>query len=320
MTATRMWGWAVMAAALAWVAFVGDAALAEEIYGQPRPGQLGFQLPASPIMSEINSFHNMLLVIIIAITTIVLALLLYVMWRYNAKANPVPSKNSHNTLVEVVWTVLPILILVVIAVPSFQLLYYVDGAPQIEDVKLDDDGNPVLDSSGQPVTEWRTAEADEILTIKTTGYQWYWGYQYPDLFGDYEFIASIIPDDEIDASKGQVRLLSTDFDVVVPVGKPVRVIVTAADVIHNWAMPAFGVKMDAVPGRLNETWFTAEREGMFYGQCSELCGIQHAFMPISVKVVSEAEFEEWTQRIRQEEGIAAAPELNSANIAVASNE
>ncbi|MGC6512758.1 MAG: cytochrome c oxidase subunit II [Parvibaculales bacterium] len=244
-------------------AFLADTAFA----AQPEPWQLGFQPAATDMMSRITSFNNFLLYLMTAITLLVLALMVYVMIRFNAKANPEPSKTSHNTLIEVIWTVVPILILVVIAIPSFRLLY--------DQVEL--------------------PEAD--MTIKATGYQWYWGYEYPD-HGDFAFDAIMLEDDELQA--GQPRLLATDNAVVVPVNATVRVVVTSADVIHNWAMPAFGNKMDAIPGRLNETWFRAEKTGTYYGQCSELCGIRHAFMPIMVKVVEQEEFAAWVEEAKVE--------------------
>jgi cytochrome c oxidase subunit 2 len=233
---------------------------------QPEPWQLGFQPAATDMMARISSFNDFLLILMTAITVFVLGLMVYVMVRFNAKANPVPSKTSHNTLIEVVWTVIPILILLVIAVPSFRLLY-----------------------------DQATPEAD--MTIKATGYQWYWGYEYPD-HGDIAFDALMLEDDEL--QPGQPRLLTTDNAVVVPVDTTVRVLVTAADVIHNWAMPAFGVKMDAYPGRLNETWFRANKTGTYYGQCSELCGIRHSFMPIMVKVVEKEEFTAWVEQAKVE--------------------
>lgn len=233
---------------------------------QPEPWQLGFQPAATDMMARISSFNDFLLILMTAITVFVLGLMVYVMLRFNAKANPVPSKTSHNTLIEVVWTVIPILILLVIAVPSFRLLY-----------------------------DQATPEAD--MTIKATGYQWYWGYEYPD-HGDIAFDALMLEDDEL--QPGQPRLLTTDNAVVVPVDTTVRVLVTAADVIHNWAMPAFGVKMDAYPGRLNETWFRANKTGIYYGQCSELCGIRHSFMPIMVKVVEKEEFTAWVEQAKVE--------------------
>ena len=233
---------------------------------QPEPWQLGFQPAATDMMARISSFNDFLLILMTAITVFVLGLMVYVMVRFNARANPVPSKTSHNTLIEVVWTVIPVLILLVIAVPSFRLLY-----------------------------DQATPEAD--MTIKATGYQWYWGYEYPD-HGDIAFDALMLEDDEL--QPGQPRLLTTDNAVVVPVDTTVRVLVTAADVIHNWAMPAFGVKMDAYPGRLNETWFRANQTGIYYGQCSELCGIRHSFMPIMVKVVEKEEFTAWVEQAKVE--------------------
>ena len=242
---------------------------------QPQPWQLGFQDSASPTMTEIVSLHNFLLWIIAAISIFVLGLLVWVAVKFNRRANPNPESFTHNTLIEVVWTVVPVLILVVIAVPSFRLLYFLDTIPPEEEVGL---------------------------TIKATGYQWYWTYQYPDIYGDEEFIATMIEEEDlgVDAYGDlQPRLLATTADVVVPVGTNVRVIV------HAWAVPAFGVKMDAVPGRLNETWFKAERTGMFYGQCSELCGVKHAFMPISVRVVTQQEFDQWVADTSSELGLAA---------------
>lgn len=244
---------------------------------QPIPWQMGFQEAVTPMMERINGFHNLLMWIISSIAGFVMLLMITIIIRYNSRANPTPAKFSHNTLLEVAWTIIPVLILALIAIPSFRLLYFIETIP----------------------------EAD--MTIKATGYQWYWGYEYPDHFADEEFIAYMIPDDELgtDANGNpQPRLLATDFDVVVPVGKTVRVIVTAADVIHAWAIPAFGIKIDAVPGRLNETWFKAERTGIFYGQCSELCGTKHSFMPIAVRVVSEQDWQLWVQQIRDEYGIA----------------
>jgi len=257
-----------MAKIMAALAFLGVIAAATAAgAAQPEPWQMGFQPASSPVMEEINAFHNFLLVIITAIALLVLGLLLFCMVRFNARANPTPSKTSHNTLIEVIWTVVPVLILVAIAIPSFRLLYFEATIPESE------------------------------LTIKATGYQWYWGYSYPD-HGDFEFFANMIED--ADLAPGQPRLLATDTKVVVPVDTNVRLLVTAADVIHNWAMPAFGVKMDAVPGRLNETWFRANETGIYYGQCSELCGVRHAFMPIEVHVVAKDDFDSWVRDAEQE--------------------
>jgi len=233
---------------------------------KPEPWQVTFQEAASENMTMITDLNNFLLVLMTVITAFVLALLLYVMVRFNAKANPTPSKTSHNTLIEVLWTVLPIVILVVIAIPSFRLLYFQREIP----------------------------EAD--MTIKATGYQWYWGYEYPD-HGDFAFDSLMLSDEE---RGDQPRLLATDTAMVVPVDTTVRVLVTSADVIHAFAMPAFGLKIDSVPGRMNETWFKAEKTGTFYGQCSELCGIRHAFMPIRIEVVEKEAFAAWVEEAREE--------------------
>lgn len=240
------------------------AALAD---GIPVPGQMGLQEAATPVMEEIVWFDNFLLYLITGIALFVTALLLIVMIRFNAKANPVPSKTTHNTLLEVVWTIVPVIILVAIAIPSFRLLYQ-----QIE-----------------------LPEAD--MTVKVVGYQWYWGYEYPDQ-GDFSYDSIMLEDNE--RAPGQPRLLTADTALVVPVNKTVRVIVTAADVIHAFAVPAFGVKIDAVPGRANETWFRATKTGTYYGQCSELCGVRHAFMPIMVKVVTQEEFDAWVEEAKEE--------------------
>ncbi|MEQ9638483.1 MAG: cytochrome c oxidase subunit II [Alphaproteobacteria bacterium] len=243
----------------------GGSAAAQD--GIAKDWQLGLQEPASPVMHEVIWFHDILLMpIITVITLFVLALLLYIMFRFRESANPTPSKTTHNTLLEVIWTAVPILILVVIAIPSFKLLYMQDKA------------------------------VDADMTIKAIGNQWYWTYEYPD-HGNFVFDANMIP--EADLKDGQPRLLATDNEVVVPVNKTIRMLLTATDVIHNWAIPAFSVKLDAVPGRTNETWFLAEREGVYYGQCSELCGVRHGFMPITVRVVSEAAFATWVAQAQE---------------------
>ena len=238
----------------------GGAAMAQDgPAGQPHPWQLGLQQAATPVMDNIIWFHNFLLWLIVIITLFVLALLMVVIVRFNARRNPVPSRTTHNTLVEVVWTVVPVLILVAIAVPSFRLLFL----------------------------QLYTPKAD--ITIKATGKQWFWSYSYPD--DKFEFDSLLVQ--EKDLKKGQPRLLTADNAMVVPVNKVVRVQTTGADVIHSWAVPSFGVKIDAIPGRLNETWFKAERTGIYYGQCSELCGRDHAYMPIEVHVVSDQEYAAW---------------------------
>jgi cytochrome c oxidase subunit II len=258
----------VAAGALA-VVMGGRAAFAQ-ILGQPHPKQLGFQQAATPVMEDIASFHDVLLVVISVITVFVLALLLVCMVRFNRRANPTPSRTTHNTLIEVLWTVVPIMILTGIAIPSFKLLFYQQNIPQAD------------------------------LTIKAQGNQWYWNYSYPD--SKFDFDSRMLDDNDRPKQKpNEPRLLAVDNDIVVPVNKVVRVQVTAdaAGVIHSFAVPSFGIKIDAVPGRLNETWFQAEREGIYYGQCSELCGRDHAFMPIAVRVVSEADFATWLEQAKK---------------------
>ena len=229
---------------------------------QPKDWQLGFQEAASSTMRDIVNFHDKLLLpIIIAISVFVLFLMVYACIRFRASANPVPSKRTHNVAVEVLWTLIPCLILIVMAVPSFKILYSQDTIPKAE------------------------------VTVKAVGYQWYWGYEYPDeniIFESYML-------EDKDLKENQPRLLAVDNELVVPVNKVVKVLITANDVLHAWALPAFGVKRDAVPGRINETWFKAEKVGTYYGQCSELCGIKHAFMPITVKVVTDEEYQEWLE-------------------------
>ena len=227
---------------------------------QPVDWQLGFQKAASESMRDIVNFHdNLLLPIIIAISVFVLFLMIYACIRFRASANPVPSRRTHNVAVEVLWTLIPCLILIVMAVPSFKILYKQDAIPKAD------------------------------VTVKAIGYQWYWGYEYPDeniIFESYMI-------EDKDLKENQPRLLAVDNELVVPVNKVVKVMITANDVLHAWALPSFGVKRDAVPGRINETWFKAEKVGTYYGQCSELCGIKHAFMPIEVRVVTEEEYQEW---------------------------
>ena len=248
----RLMGLAVAGAALA----AGGAAFANEL-GQPAPWEMTLQGSATPVMDNITWFHNFLLGLITVITLFVLALLVMVVVKFNARSNPVPSRTTHNTLIEVAWTLIPVLILVAVAVPSFRLLFL-----QLDIPKAD-------------------------LTVKVTGKQWYWSYSYPDN-GKFEFDSLLVQDKK-------PRLLGVDNEMVVPVNKVIRVQTTGADVIHAFAVPAFGIKIDSIPGRLNETWFKATKTGMFYGQCSELCGKDHAFMPIAVRVVSEQEFATWVE-------------------------
>lgn len=251
----RLLGLAVAGVALA----AGGAAFAE--LGQPAPWEFTLQESATPVMENITWFHSLLLWIITIITLFVLLLLVMVVVKFNAKANPVPSRTTHNTLIEVAWTLIPVLILVAIAVPSFRLLFQ-----QLDVPKAD-------------------------LTVKVTGKQWYWSYAYPDN-GKFEF-DSLLEKDK------KPRLLGVDNEMVVPVNKVVRIQTTGADVIHSFAVPAFGIKIDSIPGRLNETWFKATKLGMFYGQCSELCGKDHAFMPIAVRVVNDQEFAAWVEAAKK---------------------
>jgi len=231
-----------------------------------KPTQLGLTEPATPQMERIVWFHDSLLMwIITGIVIFVTALMIYVVIRYNAKANKEASKTTHNVTIEILWTVIPVLILLVIAVPSFRMLYYLDRTENPE------------------------------MTLKVTGYQWYWGYEYQgneDVEG-ISFESYMIPEDEIDESKGQKRLLSTDNVVVLPIDTNIQILITSADVIHSFTVPAFGFKKDAVPGRMNETWVNIKKPGTYFGQCSQICGIKHAYMPIEVRAVTKEEFAQW---------------------------
>ena len=267
----RLLGWAV-----AGTAFLACGTAFAEL-GQPAPWEYKLQGSATEVMDYITWFHNWLFVLIAIITLFVLALLIIIVIKFNAKANPVPSRTTHNTLIEVAWTLIPVLILVTVAIPSFRLLFLELDVPKAD------------------------------LTIKATGKQWYWSYAYPDN-GKFEF-------DSLMAQEKQPRLLGVDNEMVVPVNKVIRVQTTGADVIHSFAVPAFGIKIDAIPGRLNETWFKATKTGMFYGQCSELCGKDHAFMPIAVKVVSDQEFAAWVEDAKKK--FAANPANSFASIGTA---
>jgi cytochrome c oxidase subunit 2 len=263
--------------------------------GQPVPWQMGFQQPATEVKEYIDWFHNLLLVIITVITLFVLALLIYVMVRFNEKANPVPSKTTHNAMLEVAWTVIPVLILVIIAIPSFRLLKLQLVAPKAD------------------------------IVIKATGHAWYWSYEYPADQGGFRFESLMLEDEQrqekmkAGTPESEVpRLLAVDNEVVVPVNKVVKLQVTAADVLHAFAVPSFGIKIDAVPGRLNETWFKATKEGIYFGQCSELCGARHAFMPIAVRVVSDDRYAAWLAEAKQKfasttDGVTVASHDRSGN-------
>ena len=247
-------------------ALLAGAGAALAALGQPSPWQFGLQQSASPVMDSITSFHDFLLYIITAITSFVLILLIVVIIRFNARSNPIPSRTTHNTWLEVAWTIIPIVILLVIALPSFKLLFLQLIPPPAD------------------------------LTIKATGKQWYWSYSYPDN-GNFEFDSLMLKASEL--KQDQPRLLAVDNEMVVPINKTVHVLAIGADVIHSFAVPSFGIKIDAIPGRLNETWFKATREGVYYGQCSELCGKDHAFMPIAVRVVSEQAFATWVDEAKK---------------------
>jgi cytochrome c oxidase subunit 2 len=255
---------AAIAAAMMPVLLMGFGSALAAV-GQASPWQLGFQPSASPVMDDITWFHDFLLWIITAITFFVLVLLVIVIVRFNARSNPVPSRTTHNTLLEVVWTIVPVVILTAIAVPSFKLLFLQQTIPPAD------------------------------LTIKATGKQWYWTYSYPD--AKFEFDSLMVRDQE--RKPDQPRLLAVDNELVVPVHKVVRVQVIGADVIHAFGVPALGVMIDAVPGRLNEAWFKATKEGVYYGQCRELCGKDHAFMPITVRVVNERDYAAWLEQAQK---------------------
>lgn len=238
------------------------AAHAQDVAGRPSEGGVWFQKSATPVMEQLQDVHNLVFVIICAIVVLVVALMLYIMVRFREKANPVPSKTSHNTMIEIIWTIAPVILLLIMVVPSMQLLYYQDRLPETE------------------------------MTVKVVGNTWNWQYSYPD----YEDIDEIIsnPLDETQAQENGVPyLLATDAPLVVPVGTKVKVLVTSVSNMHSWAVPSFGVKMDAVPGLVNETWFEVYEEGTYYGQCSEICGILHYKMPVEVRAVSQADFNQW---------------------------
>jgi len=258
----------VIAAAACLISVLTIAGVAHAGVGQPSAWEIGLQQSASPVMDNLVAFHNFLLVLITLITAFVLTLLVVVIVKFNARANPTPTKTTHNTILEVLWTVVPVVILVVIAIPSFRLLFYQLNLPPAD------------------------------ITVKATGKQWYWSYGYPD--AKFEFDSIMLQDaDRQKLNPVPPRLLAVDNPMVVPVNKVVRVQTIGAEVIHAFAVPSFGIKIDAIPGRLNETWFKATREGIYYGQCSELCGKDHAFMPIEVRVVSEQAYAAWLDEAKK---------------------
>jgi cytochrome c oxidase subunit II len=258
---------------LAW----SSAAFAAE--GRAYPWQMGLQDAHSPVMARIHDFNNMLLVIQVLIVVFVLGILAYVIFRFNAKRNPVPSKTTHNTLLEILWTAVPIVILVIIAIPSMKLLYYSD----------------------------KTQDYD--MTLKVTGHQWYWSYAYPDQ-GDFSFDSILVPADDLE--EGQLRMLTVDNRVVLPVDTDIQVLITSDDVIHDWAVPSLGMKIDATPGRTNERWVRIDQEGVYYGMCSELCGVNHGFMPIQVEAVSKEAFAEWVKKAKEEFASSDRPAVDLA--------
>jgi cytochrome c oxidase subunit 2 len=267
------------------------------VAAEPKPWQLGFQPPATEVMDRLSAFHDLLLIIITLIAAFVLGLLVYVMWRFNQQRNPLPSRTSHNTVIEMLWTVVPVLILISIAIPSFKLMYYMDRVPNPE------------------------------MTIKVTGHQWYWSYEYPDQ-GGLVFDSNFIPEDQL--KPAQKRLLDVDNPLVVPADTIIRVLVTGTDVIHSWFMPSFGVQEYAIVGRLNESWMKIDHPGTYYGQCNQICGVNHAFMPIKVEAMAKDAFQRWLvdakkKFARRDDGtdavrIAAIPDpLGAARPASAGN-
>ena len=253
-------------------------AWAQGVVGAPRPWEMGMQRSFGPIKDRIIHLHDLVLVIITAITLLVAGLLIWVMVRYNAKRNPVPSQTTHNPVLEVAWTVIPVLILVVMAIPSFRLIYYQDRTP------------------------------DPDMTIKVTGHQWYWEYTYPDQ-GNLDIESRYIHDEDL--KPGQPRLLSVDNQLVIPVGKKIRILTTSTDVIHSFFIPSFGVQRYAIPGRTIETWMEADQIGTFYGECNQICGQDHSRMPISVKAVSEADFKTWVAEAKKSASAAELPKVAS---------
>jgi len=265
--------WALATLVLASAGFANLDARAEEA----QPWEVGLQPAGSLTAERIDSFHTLLMWIITLITLFVLGLLIYAMWRFRESKHPVPTRTAHNTLIEVLWTVIPIMILVIIAIPSFKLLYYAD----------------------------KTRDAE--LTLKAIGHQWYWSYEYPD--SKISFDAMMIEDAAL--KPGQLRLLETDNRVVLPVHTNIRLLIASTDVIHAWTVPPLGVNINAVPGRLNETWVNIEREGVYYGQCFQLCGINHGFMPITIQAVSKEAFAKWLDDKKKQAESASPAKLAS---------
>jgi cytochrome c oxidase subunit 2 len=257
---------------------IAPFASAQGVVGAPQPWEMGMQRSFSPVKDRVIDLHNLVLAIITVITLFVAALLMWVVYRYNAKRNPTPSRTSHNTVLEISWTVIPVLILVVMAIPSFRLIYYQDRTP------------------------------DPDMTIKVTGHQWYWEYSYPDQ-GNLDIESRYVGDDDL--KPGQLRLLDVDNQLVIPVNKKIRILTTSTDVIHSFFIPSFGVQRYAIPGRTIETWLEANEIGTFYGECNQICGQNHSQMPISVRALSEADFKTWVDQAKKAASVTQLPKLAS---------
>jgi cytochrome c oxidase subunit 2 len=280
MVGKRVLGFLGVVSLLAWFGLIATAQ-AQPVIGVPHDWQMGFPQSYTPVMEKVAALHDLLLVIISLISAFVLALLLYVMWRFHASRHPVPSTVTHNTVIEILWTILPILILVVIAVPSFRLLYYGDKAQ------------------------------DAAMTVKVTGHQWYWNYEYPDQ-GNLSVDSRILSEaDRAKLKPNEPRMLAVDQEMVIPSNTVVRIIGTAADSMHGWTVWGFGIKKTVIPGRLNEGWIEVPKEGIYFGQCSQICGQDHSYMPIAVRVVSKAEFDKWVADKKKAAGLL--PELGLAS-------
>ncbi len=262
---------------------IASSARAQPIVGVPHDWQMNFPPAYTPLMEKVESLNDLLLIIISLICAFVAGLIIYAVWRFHASRNPVPTTTTHNTVIEIAWTVLPILILVIIAIPSFRLLYYGDKA------------------------------TDAAFTVKVTGHQWYWSYDYPDQ-GNFSVDSRILSEADRVKQKPEVpRLLAVDEEMVIPKGTTIRIIGTAADSMHGWTVPGFGIKKTVIPGRLNEGWINVRDEGFYFGQCSQICGNNHSFMPIAVRVVSKPDFDKWVEQKKKSAGLVPATGLASAS-------
>jgi len=261
---------------------VASSAQAQPIVGVPHDWQMNFPPAYTPLMEKVESLNDLLLIIISLICAFVAGLIIFAVWRFHASRNPTPTTTTHNTVIEIAWTVLPILILVIIAIPSFRLLYYGDKA------------------------------TDAVFTVKVTGHQWYWSYEYPDQ-GNFSVDSRILSEADRVKQKPEVpRLLAVDEEMVIPKGTTIRIIGTAADSMHGWTVPGFGIKKTVIPGRLNEGWINVRDEGFYFGQCSQICGNNHSFMPIAVRVVSKPEFDKWVEQKKKSAGLVPATGVASA--------